>query len=79
MEVAKGLDRTASAWVEAGAPTTYHFLDVNLDEPRTSTTPGSLTFARTWSAPARPGSAATPASGTSVPGTGATCCSSRRS
>jgi uncharacterized protein (UPF0276 family) len=33
VEVAKGLDAHASAWVEAGLPTTYHFLDLNLDEP----------------------------------------------
>ncbi len=33
VEVDKGLDRQALAWVAGGAPTTYHFLDVNLDEP----------------------------------------------
>ncbi len=33
IEVAKGLDRHASAWVERGWPTTYRLLDVNLDEP----------------------------------------------
>jgi len=33
VEVAKGLDAHAEAWVRTGAPTTYHFLDVNLDEP----------------------------------------------
>ncbi len=33
IEVAKGLDAHAEAWVRTGAPTTYHFLDVNLDEP----------------------------------------------
>lgn len=33
IETAKGLDRHARAWVERGWPTTYHFLDVNLDEP----------------------------------------------
>jgi len=32
VETAKGLDRHASAWVARGLPTTYHFLDVNLDE-----------------------------------------------
>ncbi len=31
-EVAKGFDRHADAWIASGAPTTYHFLDVNLDE-----------------------------------------------
>lgn len=33
LEAEKGLDRHARAWVESGAPCTYHFLDVNLDEP----------------------------------------------
>jgi uncharacterized protein (UPF0276 family) len=33
VETAKGLDRHASAWAAEGWPTTYHFLDVNLDEP----------------------------------------------
>ncbi len=33
VEVAKGLDAHAARWVAAGLPTTYHFLDVNLDEP----------------------------------------------
>jgi uncharacterized protein (UPF0276 family) len=32
VEVAKGLDPVARAWAAAGAPTTYHFLDVNLDD-----------------------------------------------
>ncbi len=32
VEVSKGLDAHASAWADAGRPTTYHFLDVNLDE-----------------------------------------------
>ncbi len=32
VETAKGLDATAHAWIEAQGPTTYHFLDVNLDE-----------------------------------------------
>ena len=32
VELAKGLDRHGAAWVAAGRPTTYHFLDVNLDE-----------------------------------------------
>lgn len=34
VETAKGLDRHATAWAAAGRPTTYHFLDVNLDDPR---------------------------------------------
>ena len=33
VEVVKGLDAPARAWAASGAPTTYHFLDVNLDEP----------------------------------------------
>ncbi len=33
VEVSKGFDRDAQAWCDAGLPTTYHFLDVNLDEP----------------------------------------------
>lgn len=33
VELLKGLDRHARAWVARGLPTTYHFLDVNLDEP----------------------------------------------
>ena len=33
VESAKGLDRHAEAWVARGLPTTYHYLDVNLDEP----------------------------------------------
>ena len=33
VESVKGLDADAEAWAAAGFPTTYHFLDVNLDEP----------------------------------------------
>jgi uncharacterized protein (UPF0276 family) len=33
IETAKGLDRHARAWAARGWPTTYHYLDVNLDEP----------------------------------------------
>jgi uncharacterized protein len=32
VEVVKGLDATAQRWVQRGLPSTYHFLDVNLDE-----------------------------------------------
>ncbi len=32
IEIAKGLDAHAQGWCAAGRPTTYHFLDVNLDE-----------------------------------------------
>ena len=34
IELAKGLDEESLAWVDAGRPTTYHFLDINLDDPR---------------------------------------------
>jgi uncharacterized protein len=34
VEVEKGLDDAALAWVAAGRPTTHHFLDINLDDPR---------------------------------------------
>ncbi|MEZ4470686.1 MAG: DUF692 family protein [bacterium] len=33
LETTKGLDGPTRAWRAAGLPTTYHFLDVNLDEP----------------------------------------------
>jgi hypothetical protein len=33
VEIDRGLDDDARAWAKDGAPTTYHFLDVNLDEP----------------------------------------------
>jgi uncharacterized protein (UPF0276 family) len=32
IETSKGLDGDAVAWLEKGLPTTYHFLDINLDE-----------------------------------------------
>src|SRR5262245_16335198 len=32
VEVVKGLDDTAQRWVHSGLPTTYHFVDLNLDE-----------------------------------------------
>lgn len=34
VEVSRGVDRHAAAWVQAGGRTTLHFLDLNLDEPR---------------------------------------------
>ncbi|MCA9728981.1 MAG: DUF692 family protein [Candidatus Eisenbacteria bacterium] len=34
IEVVKGLDWHTRAWLERGLPTTYHFLDINLDDPR---------------------------------------------
>jgi len=33
VEVEKGIDAHAAAWIARGAPCTYHFLDVNLDDP----------------------------------------------
>jgi len=33
IETLKGLDPQAEAWLSSGRPCTYHFLDVNLDEP----------------------------------------------
>ena len=33
VEVSRGLDDDARAWAQTGLPCTYHFLDVNLDEP----------------------------------------------
>jgi uncharacterized protein (UPF0276 family) len=33
VEVAKGLDDDARGWAARGLPATYHYLDVNLDEP----------------------------------------------
>jgi uncharacterized protein (UPF0276 family) len=32
VEVVKGLDTMAQRWAQDGLPTTYHFLDINLDE-----------------------------------------------
>ena len=31
-DLERGLDADARAWAQAGLPTTYHFLDVNLEE-----------------------------------------------
>jgi uncharacterized protein (UPF0276 family) len=33
VEVSRGLDHLACQWADQGLPTTYHFLDLNLDEP----------------------------------------------
>ena len=33
IEIARGLDAEALRWTQAGRPTTYHYLDINLDEP----------------------------------------------
>ncbi len=34
VEITKGLDEDDRAWIASGEPTTYHFLDINLDDPR---------------------------------------------
>ena len=33
----RGMDATAQAWISTGAPTTYHFLDANLEDPSSLT------------------------------------------
>jgi uncharacterized protein (UPF0276 family) len=33
VEIAKGLDADAERWIGAALPSTYHFLDINLDDP----------------------------------------------
>ena len=33
VEIAKGIDDDARRWIDARHPWTYHFLDINLDEP----------------------------------------------
>ena len=33
IDLERGIDRDGRAWIERGWPTTYHFLDVNLEEP----------------------------------------------
>ena len=33
VEIARGLDHHARSWAARGLPTTYHFLDINLDQP----------------------------------------------
>lgn len=33
IEITKGLDQHAEQWIATGRPCTYHFLDINLDEP----------------------------------------------
>ncbi|MEE2786996.1 MAG: DUF692 family multinuclear iron-containing protein [Myxococcota bacterium] len=33
VEVSKGLDQVSDAWLNSGRPCTYHFLDINLDDP----------------------------------------------
>ena len=46
VELDKGLDPHALAWADAGLPTTYHFLDVNLDEPDEDLDPAWLAGVR---------------------------------
>jgi uncharacterized protein len=53
VETVKGLDRHARGWIGRGLPTTYHFLDVNLDEPEDLDEPW-LDEVRTLSAELRP-------------------------
>ena len=33
VEIGKGVDDDGRRWIAEGRPTTYHFLDVNLDDP----------------------------------------------
>lgn len=47
VEVAKGIDADARSWVASGLPTTYHFLDVNLDEPLDTDDPHWLSSMKT--------------------------------
>lgn len=52
-DVARGVDAHAAGWVAAGLPTTYHFLDVNLEEPEDiddAWLQGSLALARSVNA-----------------------------
>lgn len=46
VEVVKGLDNTATAWAKRGLPSTYHFLDINLDEEADFDTPWLEAVAR---------------------------------
>lgn len=46
IEVARGLDATAQRWVQGGLPTTYHFLDINLDEAEDFDAPWLAAMAR---------------------------------
>jgi uncharacterized protein (UPF0276 family) len=53
VEVSKGLDTGTQQWVAQGLPTTYHFLDLNLDEPEDFDT-AWLTDVRTIAAQLKP-------------------------
>jgi uncharacterized protein len=53
VETVKGLDRHARAWLDQGWPATYHFLDVNLDEPE-DFSPAWLAEVRDMAARIRP-------------------------
>ena len=46
VEVVKGLDDTATDWANRGLPSTYHFLDINLDEEADFDTPWLEAVAR---------------------------------
>ena len=46
VEVVKGLDDTATDWANRGWPSTYHFLDINLDEEADFDTPWLEAVAR---------------------------------
>src|SRR5688572_8965361 len=54
VETRKGLDRHARAWAARRWPTTYHFLDVNLDEPADVGDPRWLDEVRAIAAEIRP-------------------------
>jgi uncharacterized protein (UPF0276 family) len=53
IETSKGLDAGARAWAARGWPATYHFLDVNLDEPE-DFDPAWLDAVRGFAAAIRP-------------------------
>ena len=74
-DLERGIDLDARAWVEAGWPTTYHFLDANLEE-RESLSDEYLeaTRAQARERAARRGCAATRVSGTSARASAVTAC-----
>ena len=53
LDTLSGLDRHARDWIAAGLPTTYHFLDINLDDPE-DFTPDWLDEVRRLAAALRP-------------------------
>lgn len=54
VETAKGLDAHATRWAADGRATTYHFLDVNLDDPRDLDDPRWLDEVRAIAATLKP-------------------------